>query len=438
MDKKHIKMRMKYLKGILIILVVIMGIGSLSVPSFATEIQKANEEKTKLEKKKEKTELKIAELEKDKGDILKYIEKLDMELNKLTEEIDALNGDIDNAKVELVSAQDKLELARITEEKQYAIMKKRIKYMYEHGDAGYLDLILQSESLADVLNQVEYSSKITEYDNNLLVKYTELKQDVIDKEKILETKLTTLNELKDELSFEQDTVEQLAADKNVELTKYEKSISETQSVAAEYSSKLEVQEGIIETLIEAERIRVEKERKAEEKRKKEEEAERVRLAEAKAKAATTASNDTSDNTTHSNTTHSNTATGDFIWPVPSTGRITSNFGYRDQPTAGASTYHKGLDIGASSGSKIVAAASGTVVTASYSVSTGNYVMISHGNDTYTIYMHCSKLLVSAGDQVNQGETIALVGSTGFSTGPHLHFGVMVGGAYVNPQNYVSY
>jgi len=435
MDKKNIKMRMKYLKGILIILVVIMGVGSLSVPSFATEIQKANEEKTKLEKKKQETELKIAELEKDKGDILKYIEKLDMELNKLAEEIDALNGDIDNAKVELVSAQDKLELARITEEDQYSTMKKRIKYMYEHGDAGYLDLILQSENLADVLNQVEYSSKITEYDNNLLVKYTELKQDVIDKEKVLEAKLSTLNELKDELSFEQETVEQLAADKSVELAKYEKSISETQTVAAEYSSKLVEQEDIIETLIENERIRVEKERKAEEKRKKEEEAERIRLAEEK--AANTASNDTSDNS-NDNSTGSNTFTGDFIWPAPSSGRITSNFGYRDQPTAGASTYHKGIDIGASSGSKIVAAASGTVVTASYSVSTGNYIMISHGNDTYTIYMHCSKLLVSAGDQVNQGEAIGLVGSTGFSTGPHLHFGVMVDGAYVNPQNYVSY
>lgn len=433
MDKKHIKVRIKYLKGILIILAVIMVIGSFSVPSFATEIEHANEEKTKLEKKKEETELRILELEKDKDDILKYIEKLDMELNKLSDDIDALNGDIDNAKVELVSAQEELELARVTEENQYSIMKKRIKYMYEHGDAGYLDLIVQSESLADVLNQVEYSSKITEYDNSLLDKYTALKRDVIKKEKVLETKLATLKELKEELDFEQVTVERLATDKNKELIKYENSITKTQGLSAEYTSKLEEQDDVIEALIEAERIRVEKEQKAEEERKRKAEEERLRI-----EAETASKNNTAGNETTSGSDNSNTSTGNLVWPVPTSGRITSTFGNREQPTEGASTYHKGLDIGASSGSNIVAAVGGTVTTATYNVSAGNFIMISHGNGLYTVYMHSSKLLVSVGDQVNQGEVIALVGSTGFSTGAHLHFGVMKNGTYVNPQDYVSY
>ena len=433
MDKKHIKVRNKYLKGILIILAVIMVIGSFSVPSFATEIDHANEEKTKLEKKKEETETRILELEKDKDDILKYIEKLDMELNKLSDDIDALNGDIDNAKVELVSAQEELELARVTEENQYSIMKKRIKYMYEHGDADYLDLIAQSESLADVLNQVEYSSKITEYDNSLLDKYTALKRDVIKKEKVLETKLATLKELKDELDFEQVTVERLATDKNKELIKYENSITKTQSLSAEYTSKLEEQDDIIDALIEAERIRVEKEQKAEEERKRKAEEERLRI-----EAETASNNNTAGNETNSGSDNGNVSTGNFVWPVPTSGRITSTFGNREQPTEGASAYHKGLDIGASSGSNIVAAAGGTVTTATYSVSAGNFVMISHGNGLYTVYMHSSKLLVSVGEQVNQGEVIALVGSTGFSTGAHLHFGVMKNGTYVNPQDYVSY
>lgn len=437
MYRKQNKMRKLNIKGIFILLVVITVIGFINIPSFASEIDKAKEEKTNLEKKKEETELRISELEKDKNDILKYIEKLDMELNSLTEEMDALNINIENANMDLVSAQEELELTRVTEEDQYSIMKKRIKYMYEHGETSYLDLIMQAESMSDVLNQVEYMSKITEYDNSLLDKYTALKQDVMNKEKALETKVATLNGLKEELIYEQETVERLSQDKNKELVKYEESISEKQNLSAEYSSKLDEQEDVIEQLLEAERLRIEEEeRKAEEERQRQE-AERIRLE--NEKAANAGNNNSSNNNDSSNQdSGSSTATGDFIWPVPSSSRISSPFGYRDQPTAGASTNHKGIDISASSGSNIVAADSGSVTTAAYSVSAGNYIMISHGNGIYTVYMHCSKLLVSVGDQVSQGDVIALVGSTGFSTGAHLHFGISVNGTYVNPQDYVSY
>ena len=127
----------------------------------------------------------------------------------------------------------------------------------------------------------------------------------------------------------------------------------------------------------------------------------------------------------------------FIWPCPASSRITSGFGGRSSPTEGASTNHKGIDIGASTGSNILAAASGTVTISTYSASAGNYVMISHGGGVSTVYMHCSSRLVSVGDKVNQGDVIAKVGSTGYSTGPHLHFEIRSGGSYVNPSKYVS-
>ena len=100
-------------------------------------------------------------------------------------------------------------------------------------------------------------------------------------------------------------------------------------------------------------------------------------------------------------------------------------------------YYLAIDIGASSGSAIVAASSGRVTTATYSSSAGNYVVISHGGGISTVYMHASALYVSEGDTVSAGDTIAAVGSTGFSTGPHLHFGVIVNGSYVNPSGYVN-
>ena len=129
--------------------------------------------------------------------------------------------------------------------------------------------------------------------------------------------------------------------------------------------------------------------------------------------------------------------GGLRWPLGVSGTITSNFGPRKAPTAGASTYHKGIDIAAPVGTTIYAAADGVVTTATYSSSAGNYVMINHGNGLYTAYMHASRLDVKVGDQVSQGDAIAAVGSTGVSTGAHLHFSVITGGKYVNPLNYVK-
>ncbi len=126
----------------------------------------------------------------------------------------------------------------------------------------------------------------------------------------------------------------------------------------------------------------------------------------------------------------------LIWPSDSN-RITSYFGPRESPGGIGSTYHRGVDIGAAEGAPIQAAAGGTVVVASYSASAGNWVKIDHGNGLQTVYMHCSELYVQRGQTVNQGDVIAAVGSTGNSTGPHLHFGVMVNGDYKNPLDFVS-
>ena len=130
-------------------------------------------------------------------------------------------------------------------------------------------------------------------------------------------------------------------------------------------------------------------------------------------------------------------TGIFKWPVPSSTRVTSDFGPRTSPTAGASSDHKGIDIGASSGSDIVAAAPGKVIISRYSSSAGYYISIDHGGGLCTVYMHCSKLLVNVGDVVAGGDVIAKVGSTGISTGPHLHFGVSLNGSYVSPWGYLT-
>ena len=126
----------------------------------------------------------------------------------------------------------------------------------------------------------------------------------------------------------------------------------------------------------------------------------------------------------------------FIWPCPAYTRISSYFGPRPQPVPGASTNHKGVDLAAPYGANILASAAGVVTTAKYSSSAGNYVVIAHGNGISTVYMHASSLLVSVGDVVEQGQVIAKVGSTGYSSGNHLHFGVIKNGTYVDPLGYI--
>lgn len=130
----------------------------------------------------------------------------------------------------------------------------------------------------------------------------------------------------------------------------------------------------------------------------------------------------------------------YWWPLEDTMQtnITSGFGYRgDIGVEGASTYHKGIDIGVPIGSKVIASADGTVEVAGDSASAGNWIRINHGNGVKTVYMHNSRLLVSVGQVVKQGDVIAMSGNTGISGGPHLHFGVMLNGEYVDPLDYVD-
>ncbi len=131
-----------------------------------------------------------------------------------------------------------------------------------------------------------------------------------------------------------------------------------------------------------------------------------------------------------------TGNGQFTHPCPGYSRISSYFGYREQPLAGASTNHKGIDFAAPQGTPIYAAADGTVTSSGYSGKAGKRIVINHGNGLVTIYMHCHALYVKAGTKVSKGQNIAAVGTTGNSTGNHLHFQVNSNGTPVNPLKYL--
>ena len=371
-----------------------------------TELNEAQDRKTELEEELEKTEDTLKNLETLKGNTAAYVRELDESLSAVSNELEALNGSIAEKEGQIETTKGELEQAKETEKKQYESMKLRIKYMYERGDTSYVELFMESDSLSELLNKAEYISKISEYDRQMLDQYAATKDEIAADEARLETEHAELLDLKEQTEIKQASVEQLLSAKQAELRSYESQTAEAENQLSQYEKDLEAQGAAIRQI-------------GEEIKRQEEEARRK----AEAAGQSYVTKDIGD-------IH-------FIWPCPASSRITSGFGGRSSPTEGASSNHQGIDIGAPTGSDILAAAEGDVVVSTYSSSAGNYVMINHGGGVYTVYMHASKLLVSVGEHVSQGQVIAKVGSTGYSTGPHLHFGVRLNGTYVDPRSYVS-
>lgn len=406
----------------------------------ASKISEAQNEKKALQNKKKELQDTLADLNNDKQDILAYIEKLDGKLNKVSADFEKTEEKIEAKKKSIKKLTKKIKSAEIDINNQYESMKKRIKYMYENGNSDYIDILLDAGSLADMLNKSEYIDKISEYDSNMLDSFVADKKALEDKKASLVDKKKALETIAEELEEEKAALDRLESKKKEEVEKYNASIANAQSEIADTNSELEKQEQIIEA--ELLRIAQEQMRREEEERKRKKEEERKRQEALKAQQAQQAQQNNTDDSSADNAetdTENDNKTGNsggFIWPLAVGGKVTSEFGKRNSPTAGASSNHQGIDISAPSGTAIYAAQAGTVVTASYSSGAGNYVMISHGNGVFTVYMHASSLCVSKGDTVKQGQVIAKVGSTGIATGAHLHFGVSVNGTYVNPRNYI--
>lgn len=376
----------------------------------STSLKEAQQEKAALEKALEKAKQTINELKESKGDVQAKVNDLNTQLMNISSRITALenqlaqkNQELTEKKDQIEDTKDQLEDAKKQEEQQYADMKVRIQFMYENAQESYFEALFDSESFSDFLNSAEYIIQIQEYDRKKLKEYQETVAYIDGVEQQLEEDYTTLEEMKKEVEQEKASVEQekasvaaLMKQRETELAGIEGNIDSAQSNADYYAAEIQAQEEII-----AEIKRIEAEKAAAGKQ-------------------------------------DNPYTGGvFTWPCPSSTRVTSDYGTRVSPMGGASSNHKGIDIGASGGAAIVAAADGTVTTAAYSSAAGNYVMIDHGGGLYTVYMHASALLVSPGQTVSAGQTIAQVGSTGISTGNHLHFGVSLNGSYVSPWSYLG-
>lgn len=406
----------KYSKLLCMLLIASLVVAT-PVPLKAT-VGSEKDKLSDLEKKKDDVQGTLDELESSKADTKTFIKQVDAQVGAISTQMYDNKNKLEDVQKKIKNTEKKLKDAQESIKDQYASMKLRIKFMYENGDTQMLDLILNSKSISDFLNKAEYISEISTYDREMLDKMEDTQIQIANSKKTLEDSKDNLVALQNKLESQKNDLEKLADAKEKELGEYDDLIAQGESAQNSLDEEIENQKQVV-----AEMESIEAARRA--------------AAEAAAKAAQ--SNNNSSNSNQNTSSSNNTATvSGYTWPVPGISTISSGFGYRSDPFTGETKYHSGIDIPAPSGTPIVAAASGQVAWANYSTTAGNWIGIDHGNGVYTVYMHSSALLVSAGQNVSKGETIALVGTTGSSTGNHLHFSVRLNGNYVNPLNYVSY
>lgn len=364
-------------KALSFLLVLVLCLG-MAIQANATEISE--------------TQKKAEELEKKKKDAEKEKQSLEKQLESIVSEMEGTKTKIEEKETEISAKEEELIQAKVDENDQYESMKKRIKYMYENGNAQFVEILCESKSIGEFLNNAEYITTISEYDRNMLVEFQAVVKDVEEQEAALQAEYDELETMQNDLITKQDNVTELMETKDAEIEQISSDLGDTKD----------------------------------------------KLSELQAAAAAAERKQQEKNSGYSNNAGASVITGNgiFTHPCPGYTYISSEFGYREQPIAGASTNHKGMDFAAPIGTPIYAAASGTVTSASYSGNAGNMIVINHGNGLQTYYMHCNSMYVRAGQTVSKGQNIGAVGSTGNSSGPHLHFQVMQNGTPVNPRNYL--
>ena len=364
------------------------------------------------------------------ADIVARKNVIDQEIGLLHAEIININEQISAYSVLIADQQEELDAAQARFDQLNEDCKTRIRAMEEEGTVSYWAVLFKANSFSDLLDRLNMVEEIASSDTR------------------------RLQELSDAAQRVEDAQAELAGEK----AELEGTRTELDSTQKELDAKRqEADDLIVQLIAKGEELKLQQEDlEAEDEEllaqiaQKEQESNEAKLEEWLAYMATYVPPTTvapsvpisdpngSNNSSGSSGSSDSSVTVGSSWLVPcSYKKISSPFGFRESPTSGASRSHQGVDLAANAGTPIVASRGGTVTIASYSNSAGYYVTINHGDGFSSIYMHMTNYVVSSGQKVNQGQTIGYVGSTGISTGNHLHFGIAQNGAYVNPCNYVS-
>ena len=394
MKKKTVRLLSCVIAGILVVAMLFSMFASSLTFAAAAEDSDADEDSLRsqlssLEEQKAQVQETIAELTAQADDVQATRDALQQEIDLTKQEISTVQAYIERLQQQIDVKTTELEAAEVALDQKEEEFALTVRTTYEQGDISYLEVLLNSSSFSDLLSRMEIITSLMDYNQKVVDEYTAAKEDIEQKRDDLQQTQDEQKDYEENLNYKVEDLaaseaEQAALQESIEAYKAE-SEAEYDRIAAEMQSVSD------------------------------------QIAELSRQSAASGSVPAGD--------------GTLIWPTPSCTTNSSAYGWRIHPIYGTMKFHAGEDIPAGYGADILAAASGTVVTAGWVSGYGNYTVIDHGGGMMTAYGHQSQILVSVGETVTQGQLIGKVGSTGNSTGPHLHFEVYINGETVDPKSF---
>ena len=357
-----------------------------------SEIDALKKEQQESQAKQEELKDQLAEAEAEQAAAQQKRQLLTEQLNAINAEIDNINAQISYYDGEIAQKEEERKEAEAREAEQYELFCQRVRMMEEQGTVSYWSILFDSSDFSDLLDRIADVDAVMAYDNVVMDQLIATRQE-------LERLQADLESARAEEQAAKEQQEAKKAEQQAKVAEAQALVEQINADVAEVNRQLD-EESAAASEIQAEIAK--KQKQLEEERKQ-------------------------------NNIVISSETG-YLWPLPGYYRLSSQFGYRIHPITGVAHSHTGIDIPASGGTPILAAKSGQVVTSAYHYSYGNYVVIDHGNGNSTLYAHMSSRAVSEGQMVTQGQVIGYVGTTGSSTGNHLHFEVRDNYTRVDPES----
>ncbi len=356
-----------------------------------SEIDALKEQQAESQEKQAQLKEELAQAKEDQAEAQRQRELLTQQLAAINTELESINAQIAWYDGEIAQKEAERKEAEAREAEQYELFCQRVRAMEEEGTVSYWSILFNAEDYSDLLDRMADVDAVMARDNEIMEELIATREELERLQAELESARADEQAVKEQQEAKQ-------AEQQAKVAEAQKLVEQINANVQEVNRQLD-EESEAAAEIQAEIAK--KQKQLEEERKQ-------------------------NNVTISSETG-------YLWPLPGWYRLSSLFGYRIHPITGAAHSHTGIDVPASGGTPILAAKSGQVVTSAYHYSYGNYVVIDHGNGNSTLYAHMSSRAVSEGQMVSQGQTIGYVGTTGSSTGNHLHFEVRDNYTRVDPE-----
>ena len=357
-----------------------------------SEIDALKAEQAASQARQDELEEQLADVEADQAEAQQRRQLLQAQLDAINNEIENIDKQIAYYDQEIAQKEAEQAEAEANEQAQYELFCQRVRAMEEEGTVSYWSILFNSESFSELLDRLADIDAVMDYDNQVMDELIAIREEII----ALRTQLET-SRAEEQAARDQQAAKQ--AEQQAKVAEAQKLLDQINADVAEVNRQLDAES---EAAAEIQAEIAQKQKQLEEQRRQ--------------------NNITIDSETS------------YLWPLPGYYRLSSLFGYRIHPITGEAHSHTGIDIPAPGNTPILACKSGQVVTSAYHYSYGNYVVIDHGNGNSTLYAHMSSRAVSEGDMVTQGQTIGYVGTTGSSTGNHLHLEVRDNYTRVDPES----